>query len=73
MRRRALFVGIAGAALLWPIAAGTQKSIQIIGFLNSASPEAYTPMNAAFRTSLTLSGHSGWHMKSDHSAESGRA
>jgi hypothetical protein len=46
MRRRALFVGIAGAALLWPIAAGAQKSIQIIGFLDSASPEAYSPMNA---------------------------
>jgi putative ABC transport system substrate-binding protein len=47
----------AGAALLWPLEGRAQKSPPIIGFLNSASPEAYTPMLAAFREVLREKGY----------------
>ena len=57
MRRRTLIGMAAGAALLWPLEGRAQKSPPIIGFLNSASPEAYTPMLAAFREVLREKGY----------------
>jgi putative tryptophan/tyrosine transport system substrate-binding protein len=57
MRRRTLIGLAAGAALLWPLEGRAQKSPPIIGFLNSASPEAYTPMLAAFREVLRQKGY----------------
>jgi len=57
VRRRTLIGMAAGAALLWPLEGRAQKSPPIIGFLNSASPEAYTPMLAAFREVLREKGY----------------
>jgi ABC-type uncharacterized transport system substrate-binding protein len=56
MRRRVLVAGIAGSALLWWPPVRAQKT-PIIGFLNSASPDAYTPMLAGFRAGLHESGY----------------
>src|SRR4051795_12071359 len=57
MKRRALVVGLAGLPLFWRISAGAEKSAAKIGFLNSASPEAYAPMLAAFRAALYEAGY----------------
>lgn len=57
MRRRELFMTSVAAALLWPVTASTQAIMPVIGFLNSATPEAYTPMIAAFRKALRESGY----------------
>ena len=38
MRRR-VFIGLAGAAVLWPFAAQAQQGMPTIGFLHSGSPE----------------------------------
>lgn len=56
MRRRELVSDIVGAVLLWPVATRAQKSVPVIGFLNSASPDAYKPMNAGFHTGLREGG-----------------
>jgi putative ABC transport system substrate-binding protein len=56
MRRRALVAGIASSALIWcPLARA--ETTAMIGFLNSASPDAYTPMLAGFRAGLRESGY----------------
>src|SRR3954451_12020870 len=57
MRRRELFMTGAAAALLWPVTASTQAIVPVIGFLNSAAPEAYTPMITVFRKALQESGY----------------
>jgi putative ABC transport system substrate-binding protein len=57
MRRRELFMTSVAAALFWPITGSTQAIMPVIGFLNSATPEAYTPMIAAFRKALRESGY----------------
>jgi len=49
--------GIAGSALLWWHPARAQKNMPVIGFLNSATPNPYTPMLAGFRAALRESGY----------------
>ena len=56
MRRRDLLAVLGGMAVWWPLVARAQKATAVIGFLNSASREAYRPMFAAFRASLRESG-----------------
>jgi putative ABC transport system substrate-binding protein len=47
-----------GAAVAWPREARAQQStMPVIGFLNSASPEPYTPFVAAFRHGLADNGY----------------
>jgi putative ABC transport system substrate-binding protein len=55
MRRRALVIGIASSAFWCP--AARAKKAAVIGFLNSASPDAYAPMLAAFRAGLRERGY----------------
>jgi putative tryptophan/tyrosine transport system substrate-binding protein len=58
MRRREFITIFAGAAGVWPLDARAQQSaIPVIGFLSSASPNAYAGRVAAFREGLNESGY----------------
>jgi putative ABC transport system substrate-binding protein len=58
MRRREFITIFAGAAGMWPLGARAQHSAPpMIGFLSSASPNAYAGRVAAFRKGLNESGY----------------
>jgi putative ABC transport system substrate-binding protein len=54
LKRREL-ITLLGGVLTWPLTAWAQQ--QVIGFLNSASADAYAPMLAAFRKGLSDAGY----------------
>src|ERR1700746_783244 len=56
MRRREFITGL-GVATTWPFAARAQRTIQVIGFLNTASPEPYVRLVEAFREGLAETGY----------------
>ena len=57
MRRRQ-FLGVVGSAAAWPLTVHAQQpAMTVIGFLSSASSEAYAPYVAAFRAGLAETGH----------------
>ena len=57
MKRRDLFALLGGAAAAWPFAARAQQpAMPLVGFLSSASPEAFTPYLDAFLLGLDQAG-----------------
>ena len=58
MRRRELVLGLGGAVLIGPFAAGAQqKTMPLIGFLGIATAAVYAPWLAAFRRGLADTGY----------------
>ena len=56
MRRREFTTLVAGAIMAWPGMLYAQQ-MPIVGFLNSASAEGYTPMANAFKRGLEEAGY----------------
>ena len=53
------FVALLGvaAATLWPLTLRAQQAMPVVGFFNSASPDGYAPMAAAFGQGLKQTGY----------------
>jgi len=58
MRRRQFLGLVGGASISWPLTGHAQQTtLPVVGFLNSASADAYASMAAAFRQGLKETGY----------------
>jgi putative ABC transport system substrate-binding protein len=57
MRRREFIAGLGSAAALPVVVRAQQRTLPVIGFLNSASPGGYATNLAAFRQGLKEAGY----------------
>ena len=55
--RRREFIAALGGAAAWPLAAGAQRAVPVIGFLAGASPEANAIRLRAFNEGLRATGY----------------
>jgi ABC-type uncharacterized transport system substrate-binding protein len=55
MRRRA-FITLVGGAATWPLAAGAQQGIPLVGFLHPSAPESFGHIVSGFRRGLSDTG-----------------
>jgi putative tryptophan/tyrosine transport system substrate-binding protein len=56
MKRRE-FIKLLGGTVTWPLAAGAQQPVPVIGFLNTRAPEQDAHLLAAFRQGLRETGY----------------
>jgi hypothetical protein len=55
--KRRKFLALVGGAAAWPLAARTQQSLPLIGYMGSRSPEASQHLVEAFRGGLKEAGY----------------
>jgi hypothetical protein len=56
MNRRAFIAGL-GSAAVWPLAAGAQAPLPVVGFVHAGAADAFASRVAAFRKGLGETGY----------------
>src|SRR5215470_19246144 len=55
--RRELLAALGGAVAGWPLAAGAQQAMPVVGYLNDGSPESDAPRLTGLRRGLSETGY----------------